>query len=83
MACKLHTINGKPNSFSLREYIVDTPDDIALLPRYGVKGTMKVDASDKVSNDPCAIGSTALVCQNADNTSEVWMLSPSNEWVKL
>ena len=79
MACKLHTVNGKPNSFSVREYIVDTTDDIALLPRYGVNGTMNVDASDSYSNDPCAIGSTALVC----NTSEVWILSPSNEWVKL
>lgn len=83
MSCKLHTINGKPNSSSLREYIVDTTDDIALLPRYGVKGTMNVDILDKTSNEPCAIGSTALVCKNANNTSEVWMLSPSNEWVKL
>ena len=83
MSCKLYTINGKPNSFSVREYIVDTPDDISLLPRYGIEGTMDVNISDKVSNDPCDIGSTALVCRNLDGKSEIWILSPCNEWVKL
>ena len=83
MACKLTSINGKPTSFSVREYIVDTPNDIALLPRYGISGKMDIGTSDTVSNDPCAIGSTALVCKNDKNESEVWMLSPSNEWVKL
>ena len=83
MSCKLNAINGKLNSFSVREYIVDTTDDIALLPRYGIKGTMNVDISDKVSNDPCDIGSTALVCRNSNGKSEIWILSPCNEWVKL
>lgn len=83
MACKLTSINGKSTSFFVKEYIVDTPSDIALLPRHGIFGTMDISDSDKVSNTPCAVGSTALVCKNAENVSEVWMLSPSNEWIKL
>ena len=83
MSCKLHKINGKHNSFAVREYIIDNLDEIELLPKYGINGKMNVDKSDTQSNKPCDIGSTALVCQGSEGTPEVWMLSPSNEWVKL
>lgn len=79
MACKLTSINGKPTVSEYREYLCDTNDDIALLPKYGVKGNLTVDTSDIMSNDPCAIGSKALVCA----TGEIWILSPSNEWVNM
>lgn len=78
MAAKLTAINGKPTSSEYREYLCSTEDDIKLLPRYGVRGTLSNDTSDIISNDPCSIGSKAYVC----DTMEFWILSPNNEWVK-
>lgn len=49
-----------------------------MLPRDGVEGTIQ-NPSDDMANRPCSIGSTAFVC----STSETWVLSPSNEWVKF
>lgn len=79
MAIKLTSINGKSTVSQYREYLCDSEADIALLPKYGIKGNLTDDTSDIMSNDPCAIGSKAMVCV----TGDVWILSPSNEWVKV
>lgn len=78
MAFKITKINGQPNSVETREFICQTEDDIAKLPRYGIHGTQD-DINDTVSNNPCAIGSTALVC----TTANVYILAPDNSWIKL
>lgn len=79
MACKLTSINGKLTASQYREYLCDSESDIALLPKCDVRGNLTKDTSDIMSNDPCAIGSKALVCA----TGDIWILSPSNEWVKI
>ena len=79
MACKLTAINGKPTVSEYREYLCDTEADIALLPKYGIRGSLTEDTSDIMSNDPCAIGSKAIVIA----TGDTWILSPSNEWSKI
>lgn len=79
MSGNLISINGKPNSLNQKEFVVDTEDDILLLPRYEVKGKIAIDSGDITTNDPCAIGSTAIVCQ----TSSVYILAPNNEWTKI
>ena len=79
MAVKLTSINGKSTVSQYREYLLDSEADITLLPKQGVKGNLTDDTSDIMSNDPCAVGSKALICA----TGDVWILSPSNEWVKV
>lgn len=79
MAAKLLSINGSPASSGYREYICDSESDIALLPKYKLSGNINSDTSDTVSNDSCAIGSIAYIC----DTMEFWVLSPSNKWVKF
>lgn len=71
-------INGQCNSSGTREFLVSSAQDITKLPRYGVKGTLD---GDTVVNAPCAIGSTALVATGT--TTEVYILSPNNTWVKM
>ena len=78
MAYKITSINGQPRSHNTREFLCSTEDDIAKLPRYKIAGTQELE-NDTISNDPCGIGSTALVC----STSDVYILTPDNEWVKL
>lgn len=82
MPTKIITVNGRPNSADLKEYICDHADDVAKLPRYGIRGSLD-DAIDKTINKPCAIGSTALVCDNGDGSSAVYILNASNEWAEL
>lgn len=78
MAFKIMKINGQPNSVETKEFICSSADDIAKLPRYGIRGTQEIE-NDTVSNNPCAIGSTAIVC----STSDVYILAPNNTWIKL
>ncbi len=78
MACKLISINNTPNVSEKREYLCDKEDEIALLPKYNIKGRI-LDDEDSVCDNPCSIGSMAFVCE----TSNIYILSPSNEWVKL
>lgn len=81
MSSNIIKINGQPNSSIQKDYICDSIEDIAKLPRHGVYGTIK-DTTDDSINAPCAIGSTALVC-NGESGSSVYILSPSNEWVVM
>lgn len=81
MSSNMMMVNGKYNSSVLKDFICDSVDDIAKLPRYGIRGTIENVSS--ATNCPCAIGSTALVCDNGDGSSAVYILTPSNEWKAL
>lgn len=81
MAFKITKINGQPNSVDTKEYICQSENDIKKLPRYGIRGTQE-EKNDTVSNNPCAIGSTAIVC-GANVSTKVYILAPDNEWVEL
>ena len=78
MAIKLMRNNDEPNAVVINEYYCDTVSDIDLLPKYDEEGKFK-DEHDSLANKPCSIGSTALVI----DTSELYILAPSNEWKKL
>lgn len=82
MSSSIMTVNGQPNSYALREYVCDSIDDVAKLPKYGIRGTFD-DSKDFIINDPCAIGSMALVCDGGNGSCAVYILSPSNEWKAL
>lgn len=78
MATKVTSSNGRSTLFYHKKFICDKEEDILKLPKDGIEGSIQ-DSSDDMINRPCSIGSTALVC----STSEMWVLSPSNEWVKF
>lgn len=78
MSSKVTSSNGRSTLFSHKKFICDSEEDIAKLPKDGIEGSIE-GSSDDLINRPCSIGSTALVC----STSEMWILSPSNEWVKF
>lgn len=79
MSSSIIAINGRPNSYALKEYICDSIDDVAKLPKYGVFGSFD-DSKDFTINNPCSIGSTALVCDDGNGSCAMYILSPSNEW---
>ena len=54
--------------------------DIDKLPKYGIRGTLN-DPNDTVVDEPCAYGSTAMVVTGS--LTEVYILTPNNEWVKM
>lgn len=80
MAFEIIGVGGVPDSSIQKDYLLTDVSDIAKLPRVGVKGVLE-NASDTVSNDPCAYGSTALLVTGA--RTEVYILTPDNEWVKM
>ena len=83
MSCKLIAINDKPNTNAKKQYICESEEEIKLLPRYGIEGSF-VDPNDTICNEPCAIGSTALVRPiDTSKPTLIFILTPSNEWVKL
>lgn len=82
MAANIMNINGHYNSSAYKEYLCDSIDDIQKLPKFGVYGSID-DSSDFSINEPCAIGSTALVCDNGSGASAVYILNPSNKWTIL
>ena len=61
----------------VREFICDSVSDVANLPRFGVPG--KQDG-DPTSNEVCAYGSIAIVCDGS--VTETYILTPNNEWTK-
>lgn len=78
MSCKILSSTGNPTSTIQRKgYLIDTEADVASLPTYETSGKFQ-DGSDEL-NEKCEIGSTALVCE----TSEAYILSPSNVWKLL
>lgn len=80
MSFSVIKVGGRENSSIHREYLCDTVADVAHLPKYKIRGTLKT--SDSSLNDPCAIGSTALVCDD-NGSSAVYILNNANQWVKL
>ena len=77
---KITSIGGKPNSYSQKEYLLTDSSFIDKLPKYGIRGTLN-DPNDSVSDEPCAYGSTAMVCKG--NIKEVYNLNSNNEWEKM
>ena len=77
---KITSIGGHANSYSQKEYLLTDTSDIDKLPKYGIRGTLN-DPNDSVSDEPCAYGSTAIVVDGS--TTEVYILTPNNEWVKM
>ena len=79
MAAKITAINGQTNASDTKEFLLTSVDEITKLPRNGIEGTL--ETADTVTNKPCAIGSTAMVCTGT--STEVYILTPDNEWVKM
>lgn len=77
---KITSIGGNPNSYSQKEYLLTDISDIDKLPKCGIRGTLN-DPNDSVADEPCAYGSTAMVCTGS--LTEVYILTPNNEWVKM
>lgn len=67
-------INGNPARPDIKRFMCLTVDGIKQLPRQGIPGTMD-DSDDPDINDPCGIGSEAIV-----KTGEIYLLWPDNEW---
>lgn len=82
MSCKLISVNGVPIAHLYKEFLLETEDEIQKLPRYGVRGTFESADNNDDINSPCAFGSTAIVCKEGQETC-VYILSPSNVWVKM
>lgn len=80
MASKIIEINGKPNYYSQKQYLLNDIDEIHNLPRVGFKGKIN-DPNDTVINEPCAFGSTAVVCTGS--STEVYILNSDNNWTKM
>lgn len=76
IAHRLIEVNGHPARSDIKQFACVSVDDISGLPREGVRGT--VEGLDPKDNDPCGIGSTAVV-----KTGEVFMLWPDNQWSQL
>lgn len=72
--------NGVPNSPDIKEYLLSSVDEIDKLPRDGVRGQQEFGDETGI-NDPCAIGSTAMVATGS--STEVYILSSENEWIKM
>lgn len=77
---KITSIGGHANSYSQKEYLLTDISDIDKLPKYGIRGTLN-DPNDTVVDEPCAYGSTAMVCLGGSTT--VYILTPNNEWVEM
>lgn len=79
MAAKITAINGQANATDTKEFLLTSVDEVLLLPKYGIEGQLVTN--DTVTNKPCAIGSTAMVCTGT--STEVYILTPDNEWTKM
>lgn len=80
MAFDIMEIGGKINSAIQKQYILNSASDIGKLPKSGIRGTQIVD-NDSSINDPCAFGSTAIVCTGTE--TDVYILTPDNEWTLM
>ncbi len=67
-----------PKVNGVNEYLCSSIADIDKLPKYDIPGTQEGDAFHNV---PCGFRSTAMVCDGA--STEVYILNPENNWVKL
>lgn len=76
MAYKVIKASGSISGLTKREFIVDTAAEITDLPTNKKMG--KKQTGDTVSDEMCAVGSTASVTE----TGDVYELSASSTWVK-
>ena len=67
-------INVNPALTYIKRFMLLTVDEVSKLPRQGIKGSLD-DTDDPNKNDPCGIGSEAIV-----KTGEIYMLWPDNTW---
>ena len=70
-------IGDRANSSALREFTLDTPDDIQYLPNQTSKG--KQINGNTVDNDYCSTGSSAFVI----STSQLFMLNSEGIWCEI
>lgn len=75
MAFKLVEKNGHPVRSDIKHFDCTSVDDISKLPKEGIIGTQVGLEED---NEPCGIGSTALV-----KNGGAYKLFPDNEWAKI
>ena len=76
MAYKVIKAHGSTHGKTRREFICDTVADVTNLPTSKKMG--KAQAGDTVSDEMCAVGSTASVTE----TGDLYELNASNTWVK-
>ena len=76
MAYKVIRTKGSITGLTKREFIVDAAAEITDLPTNKKLG--KTQSSDTVSDEMCAIGSTATVSE----TGDIYELNASGAWVK-
>lgn len=76
MAYKVIKASGSISGLTKREFIVDTAAEITDLPTNKKMG--KAQTGDTVSDEMCAVGSTASVTE----TGDVYELNASSTWVK-
>ena len=76
MAYKVIKAHGSTHGKTRREFICDTAADITNLPTSNKMG--KAQAGDTVSDEMCAVGSTASVTE----TGDLYELNASDTWVK-
>lgn len=78
MSAIITSVDGKLN-LTTKDFLLTSQDEVLKLPKDGIKGTL--DTDDETLNKPCAYGSTAMVC--TESLTEVYILTPNNEWVKM
>ena len=76
MAYKVIKASGSISGLTKREFIVDTAAEITDLPTNKKMG--KKQTGDTVSDEMCAVGSTASVTE----TGDIYELNASSTWVK-
>ena len=76
MAYKVIKAHGSTHGKARREFICDTAADVTKLPTSKKMG--EAQAGDTVSDEMCAVGSTASVTE----TGDLYELNASNTWVK-
>lgn len=69
-------IGGKPSSNKIREFTLDTADDVGLLPTQIQKGK---NPTNTVDNECCATGSSAFII----STSQLFMLNSEGIWCEV
>ena len=73
-------VRGKENSSCHREFLLTSLDDLDKLPRHKVRG-MQNDSENPEYDDPCAIGSEAMVVTGTD--TYMYILTPDNQWTPM
>ena len=76
MSFRVTDVNGHPAHSNIKQFMCTSVDDISMLPREGINGTLLTGTPD--DNEPCGIGSTALIKGDG-----AYALFPDNEWARI